>query len=194
MSWWIKCRVPRKNYLWDVDRNFFFFSLRKWAYLRLKTFHPFWTIFRLFIQEWGIKQTVIDTLMWYFVLCWHLLIRSRFASSNYRVPTQTGKLGKMGRHFPFREFWTDWKSQGISENCYFLFLVIFKRTVYYLLKWVKCSVEKKNKQLLEKFREFFQSGKVGTMYYCATENLREIDTRISRFCIEMRYFSRKLLY
>ena len=72
----------------------------------------------------------------------HLRIRSRFASSNYRVPTQTGKLGKMGRHFPFREFWTDWKSQGISENCYFLFLVIFKWTVYYLLKWVKFSVEK----------------------------------------------------
>ena len=51
-----------------------------------------------------------------------------------RVPTRTEKPEKMGRHFPVREFGTDWKSQGKShymlensENfkCYFLFLVIF---------------------------------------------------------------------
>ena len=29
------------------------------------------------------------------------------------VPTRTGK---MGRHFPVREFWTDWKSQGKSHK------------------------------------------------------------------------------
>ena len=32
------------------------------------------------------------------------------------VPTKTGnqgKPGKMGRHFPVREFCEDWKSQGI---------------------------------------------------------------------------------
>ena len=27
-----------------------------------------------------------------------------------RIPPRTGKPGKMGRHFPVREFWTDWKS------------------------------------------------------------------------------------
>ena len=29
------------------------------------------------------------------------------------APTGTVKLGKMGRHFPVREFCQDWKSQGI---------------------------------------------------------------------------------
>ena len=29
------------------------------------------------------------------------------------VPTGTGKIGKMGRQFPVREFCQDWKSQGI---------------------------------------------------------------------------------
>ena len=56
------------------------------------------------------------------------------------VPTRTEK---MGRHFPVREFWTDWKSQGKSQNtrkvrefqtkvlehCYLLFLVILKWTL-----------------------------------------------------------------
>ena len=55
-----------------------------------------------------------------------------------------------------REVWTDWKSQEkshkilktqeILEKYYLLFLVIFKWTVYYLLKWVKFSVWK-NKTL-----------------------------------------------
>ena len=29
------------------------------------------------------------------------------------VPTRTGNPGKMGRHFPVREFCQDWKSQRI---------------------------------------------------------------------------------
>ena len=33
-----------------------------------------------------------------------------------RVPRRTGKPGKMGRHFPVREFLTDWKSQGKSHT------------------------------------------------------------------------------
>ena len=33
-----------------------------------------------------------------------------------RVLTRTGKPGKMGRHFPVREFWPDWKSQGKSHK------------------------------------------------------------------------------
>ena len=32
------------------------------------------------------------------------------------VPTQTGKPRNMGRTFPVREFWTDWKSQGKSHK------------------------------------------------------------------------------
>ena len=89
-----------------------------------------------------------------------------------------------------REFWTDWKSQGkVRENhtkywkteinwekYYLIFLVIFKWTVHYLLKWIKFSV-KKNKKLKKywknskkywksqgKVREFCQSGKVGTLH------------------------------
>ena len=60
-----------------------------------------------------------------------------------RVPTRTGKPGKMGRHFPVREKSGNfeqtgkvrenhtkyWKTQGISDKYYFL--VIFKLTVYY---------------------------------------------------------------
>ena len=59
----------------------------------------------------------------------------------FRIPTWTGKPGKMGRHYPVRENLTKyWKSQGISDKCYLLFLVIFKLTVYYLLKWIKFLV------------------------------------------------------
>ena len=45
-----------------------------------------------------------------------------------RVPTWTGTPGKMGRHFPVREFQTDWKvgenhtkcwkTHGVSNKCY----------------------------------------------------------------------------
>ena len=42
--------------------------------------------------------------------------RILFTASDRMVPTGTGnqgKPGKMGRHFPVREFCEDWKSQGI---------------------------------------------------------------------------------
>ena len=65
------------------------------------------------------------------------------------VPTQTGKVGKMGRHFPVREksgnfeqtgkvrendtkYWIR-KTQGNSDKC-LLFLMICKLTVYYFAK------------------------------------------------------------
>ena len=68
------------------------------------------------------------------------------------------KTWKNGKAFSsqgkVREFWTDWKSQGkVRENhtkywktqgiwnkYYLIFLMIFKWTVYYLLKWIKFSV------------------------------------------------------
>ena len=107
------------------------------------------------------------------------------------------KTWKMGRHFPVREksenfeqtgkvreIWENhskyWKIQGILKKCNLLFLVIFKLTVYYLLKWMKFSV-KKTKTLKEywkmeknigKVKEFFQSGKVGTMYSSLTQTQR----------------------
>ena len=34
-------------------------------------------------------------------------------SKHLHVPTRTGKHGKMGMHFPVREFCQNWKSQGI---------------------------------------------------------------------------------
>ena len=57
-----------------------------------------------------------------------------------RVPTRTGKPGKMGRHFPVREKSGNfeqtgkvrenhtkyWKTQGISPKIICYFLVIFK--------------------------------------------------------------------
>ena len=83
----------------------------------------------------------------------------------------------MGRHFPVgeksgnfqqaaqvRENHTKyWESQGISEKCYLLFLVIFKWTVYYLLKWIKLKKTLKKYWKMGtnmgKMREFCQSGK-----------------------------------
>ena len=73
-----------------------------------------------------------------------------------RVPTRTGKPGKMGRHFPVREKSGNfeqtgkvrenhtkyWKILGIWDKYYLIFLVIFKWTVCYLLKWIKFSVKK----------------------------------------------------
>ena len=84
-----------------------------------------------------------------------------------RVPTRTGKPGKpgkMGRHFPVREKSGNFEQTGkvreksgkITQNTgkvrefeiniiwyfYILFLVIFKWTVYCLLKWIKFSVKK----------------------------------------------------
>ena len=73
---------------------------------------------------------------------------------------KTWKNGKAFSSGKVREFWTDWKSQGkVRENhtkywkilkfeiniiwyFYILFLVIFKWTVYCLLKWIKFSVKK----------------------------------------------------
>ena len=66
----------------------------------------------------------------------------------------------MGRHFPVKEKSGNfgqtgkvrenhtkyWKTPGITDKCYLLFLVIFKLTVYCLLKWIKFSF-KKNKTL-----------------------------------------------
>ena len=73
-----------------------------------------------------------------------------------RVPTRTGKPGKMGSHFPVREKSGNfeqtgkvrenqtkyWKTWGIWDKYYLIFLVIFKWTVNYLLKWSKFSVKK----------------------------------------------------
>ena len=74
---------------------------------------------------------------------------------------KTWKTWKNGKAFSsqgkVREFWTDWKSQGkVRENhtkywkteinwdkYYLVFLVIFKWTVHFLVKWIKFSVKKK---------------------------------------------------
>ena len=112
-----------------------------------------------------------------------------FIKTTVRVPTRTGKPGKMGRHFPVREKSGNfeqtgkvrenhtkyWKTEINWDKYYLIFLVIFKWTVHFLVKWIKVSV-KKNKTLKKywkndkkywkrqgKVREFCQSGKVGTL-------------------------------
>ena len=69
-------------------------------------------------------------------------------------PLGLENLEKMGRHFPVREKSGNfeqtgkvrenhtkyWKTQGILNKYYLIFLMIFKWTVYYLLKWIKLSV------------------------------------------------------
>ena len=70
---------------------------------------------------------------------------------HFRVPTPTGKIG---RQFPFTEKSGNFEQTGkvlenhtktgkVGEfqiNVIYYFLVIFKSTVYYLLKYVKFSV------------------------------------------------------
>ena len=80
-----------------------------------------------------------------------------------RVPTRTGKTGKpgkMGRHFPVREKSGNFEQAGkvreksgkttqntgklrkFQKNIICYFSMIFKWTVYYLLKCIKFSVKK----------------------------------------------------
>ena len=71
------------------------------------------------------------------------------SGGHHRVPTRTGKPGKMGRHFPVREKSGNFEQTGkvreksgkitqntgklreFQTNIIFYFLVIFKLTVYY---------------------------------------------------------------
>ena len=77
----------------------------------------------------------------------------------------------MGRHFPVREKSGNFEQTGkVRENhtkywktdinwdkYYLIFLVIFKWTVYYLLKWIKFSVKKQNiKKVLEKWQKILE--------------------------------------
>ena len=86
--------------------------------------------------------------------------------------------GNMGRHFPVIEMSMNfeqtgkvrenqikyWKTPRISDKCHLLFLVIFKLTVYCLLKWIKFSVKKtKSIKRQGKFWEISGSGKMGTV-------------------------------
>ena len=107
------------------------------------------------------------------------------------------KTWKMGRHFQsgkspgiFNRLEKSGKIQGIWDKYYLIFLVIFKWTAYYLLKWINFSV-KKTLKILEKWkkywksegkvREFCQSGKVGTMFeqpnwqICSPLNCNSVD-------------------
>ena len=59
-----------------------------------------------------------------------------------------------------------WKTQGIWNKYYLIFLMIFKWTVYYLLKWIKLKKYWKMAKNTGKVREFCQSRKVGTLLKC----------------------------
>ena len=77
-----------------------------------------------------------------------------------RVPTQTGKPGTMGRHFPVRENHTKyWKIQGFSDKFFCYFLVLFKLPVYDLLKWIKVSIRKNKtlKRIMENGTKYWKS-------------------------------------
>ena len=136
------------------------------------------------------------------------------------------KTWKMGRHFPVREKSGNFEQAGkvreksgktqnaetfrefqTNNICYFL--VIFKCTVYHLLKWIKFSVKKQNfKKILEKWkpilekwknntgkmenntgkvREFCQSGKVGTMPGDLPKTIKICDNAIHRLLTVLMY-------
>ena len=127
------------------------------------------------------------------ISCWFSMGVWKLYLQGSHSDWKTWKTWKNGKAFSsqgkVREFWTDWKSQGkvrknhikywktqgIWDKYYLIFLAIFKWTVYYLPKWIKFSV-KKNKTLKKywknrkkywnsqgKVREFCQSEKVGTL-------------------------------
>ena len=89
-----------------------------------------------------------------------------------RLPTETGKPGKNGKAFcqgilnGLEKSWKITQNTGklgqFQTNIICYFLVIFKWTVYYFLKWIKFSVQFFFYNT-GKVREFCQSGKVGTM-------------------------------
>ena len=119
---------------------------------------------------------------WGFLVLWSPIHPGQWSG----FPHRTGKPGKMGRYFPVREKSGNfeqtgkvrenhtkyWKTEINWDKYYLIFLVIFKWTVHFLVKWIKFSVKKKQKIIKNtgkmakntgKVREFCQSGKVGTL-------------------------------
>ena len=99
------------------------------------------------------------------------------------------------------------KSHKILENSgnvrQMLFVVIFKWTVYYLLKWLKFSVKKNNKTLKkywENGKKYWknwgicQSWKVGTMTVCIPLCHRYLVTLKSRLFTRKMSLQPKLKY
>ena len=119
-----------------------------------------------FLGEFACLICVFTTQKWYHWSKGPFTLTERESSecqSNTiaRVPTRTGKPGKMGRHFSVREKLGNFEQTGkVRENhtkywefqtniiCHFL--VIFKWPVHSLLKWIKFSVKNKTlKKILE---------------------------------------------
>ena len=72
-------------------------------------------------------QVLFTPEIYYFLNDFRMQQFTQFITWFHRVPTQTGKPAKMGRHFPVRENHPKhWKIQGISDKSFLLFVVIFK--------------------------------------------------------------------
>ena len=84
-------------------------------------------------------QVLFTPEIYYFLNDFRMQQFTQFITRFHRVPTQTGKPAKMGRHFPVRV-----KSGNFRQILFAIFLVIFKLTVYYLLNWIKFSVKKQS--------------------------------------------------
>ena len=119
------------------------------------------------------KQPLPHWLWWYLYIMY--LILNQGSHSDWKTWKNGKAFSSQGK---VREFWTDWKSQGkVRENYtkywkilkfeiniiwyfYILFLVIFKWTVYFLLKWIKFSVKQNTKKILENWEKILEkSGK-----------------------------------
>ena len=135
-------------------------------------------LYKNFIGIWRktIKVTAIQKLFHSFkwISIFETVVKRRWCQRQQRTQGSHSdwKTWKNGKVFSsqgkVREFWTDWKSQGkvrenhtkywktqgIWDQYYLIFLVIFKWTLVYLLKWIKFSVKKtkhyKNTGNLEK--------------------------------------------
>ena len=82
---------------------------------------------------------------------WEGIFQFREKSGNFE---QTGKVREIHTKY--------WKTQEIWDKYYLIFLVIFKWTLYYLLKWIKFSVKKNKtlKKILEIWKKILEkSGK-----------------------------------
>ena len=120
----------------------------------------FWTMRSVWLISTGFIKSRYSFLCrgrgkWEGITCvsfFHVLVLK--LTGSFRVPTRTGKPGKMGRHFPVREKSGNfehtgkvrenhtkyWKTEINWDKYYLIFLVIFKWIVHFLVKWIKFSV------------------------------------------------------
>ena len=131
-TWWLHCTMQNMFTLHRLDSDPYFCTGQEYEFESAP------------VSESGNVFKPLRTPL----LAWQFL-QSEINWDIFRVPTRTGKPGKMGRHFPVREKSGNFEQTGkvreksgkitqntgklreFQTNIIFYFLVIFKLTVYY---------------------------------------------------------------